>query len=75
MDSSMKECGSCESKSGCSCMCHKAVGALVVIGGAVFLAGAMGWISEMAVGYTWPVLVILAGLKCMMAGMCKCCKK
>ena len=41
-------------------MCHKAVGALVVIVVQCF-AGAMGWISEMAAGYTWPVLVILAG--------------
>ena len=76
MDSMKKEeCGSCEKPAMCGCMCHKACGALLVVGGLAFLAQAMTWLTPMTVSYIWPVLVILAGLMKMMDGKCKCCKR
>ena len=67
-----QSCGSC---SKCGCMCHKMVGLLVVLFGLLFLAQAFEWLGASTVAMTWPVLVVLAGLKCMMAGYCKCCSK
>ena len=47
----------------CGCMCHKAKGILIVLFGLLFLAQALGWASATFVMYTWPVLVVLYGIK------------
>lgn len=57
----------------CKCPCHKAIGVLVVAFGLTFLLGALGVLSAHAVSITWPVIVILGGLKATFKGMCKCC--
>jgi len=63
------------SKGKCGCPCHKMSGLFITLIGLTFLLGAFGVLSEHAVSITWPVLVILAGLKKMTKGMCKCCDK
>ncbi len=57
----------------CCCPCHKMKGILVALIGVVFLLGALGVLSEKAVAITWPILLILGGLKSAFKGMCKCC--
>jgi len=57
----------------CGCPCHKAPGLLVALIGLVFLLGALNVLSPRAVEITWPILLILVGLKKMCGGMCKCC--
>jgi len=59
----------------CKCPCHKAIGVLVVAFGLTFLLGALNVLSPRVVGITWPVIIILAGLKSLCGGMCKCCSK
>jgi len=56
----------------CGCPCHKMAGVFIVVFGLVFLLGALGVLSAHAVGVTWPILVILVGLKKLIGG-CKCC--
>ena len=61
-------------KSGiCRCMCHKMLSILVMVFGLVFLLGNLNVLTQGAVMYTWPVLVIAAGLTKMMKSKCKCC--
>ncbi|MGE4170027.1 MAG: DUF5668 domain-containing protein [Candidatus Margulisiibacteriota bacterium] len=65
--------GCCSSK--CSCLCHKTLAVLVILFGAVFLLGHAHVISQHAVDLAWPALIVLAGLKMIFSGICKCCKK
>lgn len=59
----------------CSCMCHKTPGILLVLIGVLFLLGTFDVVSPRVVSITWPILVILIGLKkSFMHCMCKCCK-
>lgn len=58
----------------CGCGCHKVLPILVVLFGLTFLLAAFGVFTASTVAWIWPVLVILAGLKKLTAGMCKCCK-
>ena len=61
-------------KSGmCSCMCHKVLPLLVVAYGLIFFLGNLNILTPGAVMYTWPVLVIAAGLTKMMKSKCTCC--
>ncbi len=61
-------------KSGmCGCMCHKMLPLFMVVFGLVFLLGNLEVLTPIAVTWTWPVLVILAGLTKMMGSRCKCC--
>lgn len=62
-----------ENGSSCGCPCHKAMGGLVIAFGLVFLLRALGVLSDHIAGIVWPVIIILAGLNKMTAGMCKCC--
>ncbi|HXI84115.1 MAG TPA: DUF5668 domain-containing protein [Verrucomicrobiae bacterium] len=57
----------------CGCPCHKMPGLFIVLIGLTFLLGALNVLSPRAVEIIWPILVILAGLKKMFSGMCKCC--
>ena len=57
----------------CSCPCHKMPGVFIVLIGLTFLLGALNVLSPRAVEITWPILLILLGLKKMCRGMCKCC--
>jgi hypothetical protein len=57
----------------CGCFCHKMPGLLIALIGLTFLLGAFNVLSPRAVEITWPILLILLGLKKMFSGMCKCC--
>lgn len=59
----------------CGCGCHKMGGILVILFGLVFLLGALDVLSARVVSITWPSLIILAGLKALAKGKCKCCKE
>jgi hypothetical protein len=61
------------SESKCGCVCHKMSGVLIVLIGLTFLLSALNMLSPRAVEITWPILLILLGLKKMCGGMCKCC--
>ena len=58
----------------CACPCHMMIGVFIALIGLTFLLGALHVLSPRTVEITWPILVILAGLKKMFDGMCKCCK-
>ena len=62
-------------KNMCKCPHHKVMPVLIVLFGLTFLLGNMGVLTWMAVGWIWPVLIIIAGAKklAMKSGMCKCC--
>ena len=57
----------------CGCPCHRSMGVLVVLFGLTFLLGTLGVISSRTMNIAWPIIVMLAGLKKTMRGMCKCC--
>lgn len=57
------------------CPCHRMTGVFIVLFGLTFLLGALGYLSASTVNIIWPSFVILAGLKAMAKGMCKCCDK
>jgi hypothetical protein len=59
----------------CSCPCHKMVGLLIALIGLTFLLGAFNVFSPRVVEVTWPILVVLLGLKLTCSGSCKCCDK
>jgi hypothetical protein len=61
------------SESKCGCLCHKMCGLFIVLIGLTFLLGALNVLSPRTVEITWPILLILLGLKKMCGGMCKCC--
>jgi hypothetical protein len=50
------------------------IGLLVVLFGLTFLLRALGVISNHVASIAWPIIVILAGLKTLCRGMCKCCR-
>lgn len=66
-----------EEKKKCCCICHKMTGILIALIGVAFLLGALEVMSAKAVGITWPILLILIGLKgaCCGKGKCKCCSE
>lgn len=57
----------------CKCPHHKVFPILIVLFGLTFLLGALGVLTEGAVSIIWPLIVIIAGLKKLGKGMCKCC--
>lgn len=59
----------------CSCPHHKMFWIFMVVFGLVFLLGDLNVLTQAAVTWTWPVLVILAGLTKMMGSRCTCCSK
>lgn len=63
-------------KAGCNnCPCHKMLGVFIVLFGLTFLLGTLEVISQKTVNIVWPIFVILAGLKKMTKGLCKCCEQ
>jgi hypothetical protein len=64
-----------DKESKCGCVCHKMSGVFIVLFGLTFLLRALGVVGEHTAAIIWPVIVILAGLKKSMRGMCKCCDK
>ncbi len=71
----MKNGEACKAGEGCCCPCHKMKAVFVFLFGLVFLLGAFDVISQHLVSIAWPIIVMLAGLKMMCKGMCKCCKE
>ena len=65
--------GGCCGSYACNCVHHMVIPILVVAFGATFLMGQLGFISEATVSIVWPILVMMAGLKKLFAGLCKCC--
>ena len=59
----------------CSCPCHKVVGLFVALIGLTFLLGALNVFSARAVALTWPILLVVIGVKLVSGGKCKCCDK
>ena len=59
----------------CSCPCHKIVGLFVALIGLTFLLGAFNVFSARVVEVTWPILLVLIGVKLAATGNCKCCDK
>ena len=57
------------------CPCQYMMGLLVVLFGLTFLLRELGVISNHFASITWPIIVIVAGLKALFGHMCKCCRK
>lgn len=64
---------SCKTCKSCGCPHHKALPALVIVFGLLFLLGNMNVVTAGFVQTGWPVLVILGGLVKLTKKMCKCC--
>ena len=64
-----------ETKSKCSCPCHKMIGVFVVLFGLTFLLKSLDVLSPKAAGIAWPIIVMLAGLKSIFGRNCKCCNE
>lgn len=64
-----------ENKS-CCCPCHKlGAGVLLAALGLTFLLKNLGVYDDSVNNIVWPSLLVLAGLKKIFGGMCKCCNK
>jgi hypothetical protein len=59
----------------CCCPCHKMVGLFIALIGLTFLLGAFNVLSPRVVQVTWPILLVLIGVKMVCGGRCKCCDK
>ena len=59
----------------CHCPHHNGLAWIVILFGVLFLLADLGLLSWMAVGWIWPILVILAGWVMIMKKGCKCCDK
>lgn len=59
----------------CTCPCHKVVGLFIALIGLTFLLGAFNVFSARVVEVTWPILLVLIGVKLAASGNCKCCDK
>lgn len=57
----------------CRCPHHFVIGALIFLLGLIFLLQAIGMLSALFVSYSWPILVMVAGLHKLIEGMCSCC--
>ena len=57
----------------CACLCHKILGVFLALAGIIGLLGAFAVLSPKAVAIAGSALLVLAGLKGMTSGMCKCC--
>lgn len=65
---------STEASCGCGCVCHKVNGVFLILIGAAFLLGKFEIITQNVVNTTWPICLILMGLKSSVGrGVCRCC--
>jgi uncharacterized protein YqgC (DUF456 family) len=64
----------CETKK-CACFCHKMPGVFIILVGVAILLRALNVLGHTPFWITVSVIVILAGLQYMLAGMCKCCDR
>jgi hypothetical protein len=72
----MKESASGEHCVPCHCACHKFNGFMVALIGLTFLLKAFNVLADNVVNITWPILVMLIGLKkSLLRGKCQCCDK
>ena len=67
-----KKC--CETKK-CGCFCHKMCGVFIILIGVLVLLRALDVLASKPFWITISIIVILAGLKVMCRGACKCCDK
>ena len=58
----------------CNCPCHCVTGILIALIGVTFLLQALNVLSTKVVEITWPILLILIGVKSVASAKCKCCK-
>lgn len=65
--------GCCYDGSDCGCWHHNIFAFLLIVFGLTFLLGAFQIISGETVNVIWPILVVIAGIKKLFGGMCKCC--
>jgi hypothetical protein len=63
------------STSACSCVHHKIWPILIIIFGAIFLFGNLGYLSAEIIRIAWPSTIILIGLVKLGSGSCKCYEK
>jgi len=63
---------SCET-SKCGCFCHKMPGLFILLAGVAILLRALEVLGHTPFWIIIAVIVMLAGLQYMFAGMCKCC--
>lgn len=55
---------------------HKHLGWMLIIFGALFLAGEMQWLGQEIVDVTWPILLIILGIKKLYTKhKCMCARK
>ena len=59
----------------CTCPCHQVVGLCLALIGLTFLLGALNILSGRIVNVTWPILLVIIGVKLVSSGRCKCCDK
>jgi hypothetical protein len=57
----------------CACPCHKMLGVFLALAGVIGLLGAFAVLSPKMVAIAGSGLLVLAGLKGIFSGMCKCC--
>jgi hypothetical protein len=62
-----------QTENSCKCKCHCATGVLIALIGLDFLLGAFQVVGPRFIEVSWPILVILLGLKKSFGSMCKCC--
>ena len=63
----------CNCGCSCGCPCHRAHGVLITLFGLVFLLAHLDVISTQILNISWPVLVMVFGIKHSIKGICKCC--
>lgn len=56
----------------CRCVHHKIVPLLIVLFGASFLLGNLGYLDGALIRIAWPTLIILIGLVKLGSGSCRC---
>lgn len=56
----------------CRCAHHKLTPFLIVLIGLVFILRALGYVTPVAAGIIWGVLIMCVGFQKLSRGVCKC---